>query len=48
MKTVDDLTTAFNVYFDEMTACEKNGCYWALLHLLVSLPDICAALEGKG
>jgi hypothetical protein len=47
MKTVDDLTKAFHVYYDEMSTCEMNGCYWALLHLLVSLPDICAGLEGK-
>jgi hypothetical protein len=45
MATVDELRTAFSVYYREMEHCEKQGAYWALLHLVVVLPDICAALE---
>ncbi len=46
MKTVDELTNAFAVYYSEMDRCEKAGAYWALLHLTLVLPDICAALES--
>lgn len=46
MKTVEDLTRAFGVYFGEMERCENAGTYWALLHLVLVLPDICAALES--
>ncbi len=28
-----------------METCEKAGAYWALLHLVLTLPDVCAALE---
>jgi hypothetical protein len=45
MKTAQQLEEAFGVYFDEMARCDSAGCYWALLHLLVSMPDVCAALE---
>ncbi len=45
MKTVHELEAAFHVYFDEMAACEQANCFWALLHLAVVLPDICAALQ---
>lgn len=44
--TLDQLERAFRVYFDEINRCSSNKCYWALLHLLVILPDICAALES--
>ena len=42
-----DLEKAFATYFEEIERCEKGKCYWALLHLLVVLPDICAALESE-
>jgi hypothetical protein len=45
MKTAADLERAFSVYFTEMESCENAGCYWALLHLTVILPDVCGALE---
>src|SRR5262245_34573615 len=45
--TVAELETAFKTYFDEMDRCETLKCYWALLHMIVALPDICAALESK-
>ena len=44
--TVADLERAFATYFEEMDRCEKAGCHWSLVHLLVILPDICAALES--
>jgi hypothetical protein len=40
------LAGAFQVYFAEMARCEFARCYWALLHVMVCLPDICAALEA--
>ena len=29
-----------------MERCERSGCYWALLHLIVVIPDVCGALEA--
>ena len=46
MQTTDDLRQRFELYFDEMERCKQSSTYWALLHLLVALPDICAALEN--
>jgi len=46
--TTSDLEQAFQVHFDEMVNCESNKCYWALLHLVVVLPDICSAIESPG
>jgi hypothetical protein len=48
MKTVKQLEDAFAMYFNEVARCEGQNCWWALLHLLVAMPDICAALDGKG
>ena len=28
-----------------MDKCEAAECYWALLHLVIVMPDVCAALE---
>jgi hypothetical protein len=46
MLTVDELESAFAVYFQEIERCRAAECYWALLHVIVILPDICAALEA--
>jgi len=46
MLTRTRLEETFKVYFDEMERCVQGRCYWALLHLLVVLPDVCAALES--
>jgi hypothetical protein len=46
MPTLEELEKAFSVYFDEIERCRKAECYWALLHVVVALPDICAALES--
>jgi hypothetical protein len=45
MKSVQELEEAFAIYFTEMDACENAKCYWALLHVALVMPDICAALE---
>ncbi len=45
MATVHELKKALALYLDEMDRCAKAECYWALLHLVLVLPDICAALE---
>lgn len=40
------LQDALTIYQDEMDRCRTNGAYWALLHITVCLPDICAALQS--
>lgn len=40
------LEQAFEVYLGEMACCDTAKCYWALLHLVIIMPDICAALES--
>jgi len=47
MPTGSELERAFQVYFEEIERCQKGDSYWALLHVVVSLPDICAALESE-
>jgi len=44
MATRQQLTGAFQMYFDEMQRCRDLNLGWALLHLVVCMPDICAAL----
>jgi hypothetical protein len=43
--TPSQLTEAFGVYFTEIERCEQQRCYWALLHVLLVIPDICGSLE---
>jgi hypothetical protein len=45
MIAAEELLRAFGVYIEEMARCEREHCDWALLHLAVVIPDICAALE---
>lgn len=45
MELQDEIRDALANYFHEIDECAKAKCYWALLHLVVVLPDICAALE---
>lgn len=40
------LESKLKVYKDEMDACRKARTFWALLHVVVCLPDICAALQS--
>lgn len=43
--TKGELRYRFGIYAEEAGRCKKTGCYWSLLHLLMSLPDVCSALE---
>lgn len=45
MPTRSVLEQTFRVYFEEIDRCIQGKCYWALLHVLLVLPDICAAME---
>jgi hypothetical protein len=40
------LASTFTVYWREMERCRQSKAYWALLHVTVCIPDICAALES--
>lgn len=40
------LHSAFKVYWADLELCRSAKAYWALLHLTVCLPDICAALQS--
>ena len=46
MLTLGLLDPAFRIYWDEMDRCRSARAYWALLHVTVCLPDICAALQS--
>lgn len=45
--TSEELEGAFKLYFEEINRCIQMKCYWALVHVLVALPDVCAALESE-
>jgi hypothetical protein len=47
MLATGSLGTAFTIYWDEMKRCRSGLTYWALLHVTVCLPDICAALQSS-
>ena len=40
-----DFVQAFKAYFDEIDRCLDAKTYWSLVHLLVVLPAVCAAME---
>lgn len=44
-ETSVDLEQAFSLYFREMGACVRAGNFFALVHIILALPDVCAALE---
>jgi hypothetical protein len=46
MKKIEQLKNDFSLYFQEIDRCEHAKCYWALLHMLLTLPDVCASLEA--
>jgi hypothetical protein len=46
MRTVEQLRSDFVLYTGEMQRCEEAKCYWALLYLLLAIPDVCASLES--
>jgi hypothetical protein len=41
------LEDSFRGYFETMDQCVTGRAYWALLHVLVVIPDVCAAMERK-
>jgi len=43
-----EINKAFEAYWTEIDVCRKAKAFWALLHITVCLPDICAALESDG
>jgi hypothetical protein len=45
MKTIDQLRQDFAIYLEEIERCENAKCFWALLHVLLALPDVCSSLE---
>jgi hypothetical protein len=45
MLTRSALEKTFKVYFNEIERCIDGKCYWALLHLILVLPDVCGAME---
>jgi hypothetical protein len=45
MRTIEQLRNDFALYIEEINRCEEAKCYWALLHVLLALPDVCASLE---
>src|SRR5271165_3788769 len=46
MRTIEQLRNDFALYTGEIQRCEDAKCYWALLHLLLAIPDVCASLEA--
>jgi hypothetical protein len=47
MRTIEQLRGDFALYVNEIDRCLETKCYWALLHVLLALPDVCAALEAS-
>lgn len=47
MRTIQQLRNDFALYIEEIERCENAKCYWALLHVLLALPDVCASLETE-
>ena len=46
MLTKGELSNALEVYWQDATRCFNSKAFWCLLHVTVSLPDVCAALES--
>ena len=46
MLKTGDLFKAFEVYWHDANGCLNAKAYWWLLHVMVSLPDVCASLES--
>jgi hypothetical protein len=47
MPTQAEMGQAFATYFKEMEDCAAHGCFWALLHVVMVMPDVCSALESE-
>jgi len=48
VNAADELRTHFDLYLAEIRRCLEGRCYWALMHILLALPDVCASLEHPG
>ena len=46
MPTQVDLKKYFRAYLEDIEKCISGSCFWALLHMLIVLPDICSAMEA--
>ena len=46
MLTKGELSNALEVYWQDAARCFNSKAFWCLLHVTVSLPDVCAALES--
>jgi hypothetical protein len=42
-----DVLAGLSTCLGEMERCAAASCNWALVHLLVMMPDVCAALESE-
>jgi len=47
MVTKSEIIEALGTYLSEMQRCADTLCNWALAHLVMMMPDICAALESS-
>lgn len=47
MTDLAELTQSFQTYYEEIDRCLNAKCYWSLVHLLVVLPAVCAAMETQ-
>lgn len=45
VKDIPQLREDFSLYFQEIQRCIQSKCYFALLHILLAIPDVCASLE---
>lgn len=46
MLTPGRLSSAFDIYWSDLERSRRATAYWSLLHVVVCMPDICAALES--
>ena len=45
--TEGDLEAAFHVYIPQLERVRASKCYWPVLHVILAIPDICAALQSR-
>jgi hypothetical protein len=45
--TIQQLEQLFGVYLPDLDNLRSSKCYWPMLHVILSMPDICAALESN-
>jgi hypothetical protein len=47
MLTIDKLESAFSVYIPDLQNVRTSKAYFPVLHMLVNIPDMCAALQHE-